>query len=57
MTMFADLARLQQAGQAGERWVAAKVDGMLSANGYGDEIVRMPLGQIYDLNDARPEPG
>ena len=55
MTMFADLARLQQSGRAGERWVAAKVEEVLSVNNYDDEIARLPLGRIYHLSAEWPE--
>ena len=52
---FADLARLQQSGRAGERWVVSKVEEVLSANDYDSEIAGLPLGQIHYLNDEWSE--
>lgn len=51
MTIFTDLARLQQSGQASERWVVEKVQEVLRANDYANEVVELPLGQLCDLDD------
>ncbi len=51
MTIFADLARRQQSGQASERWVVERVQEVLRANDYANEMVELPLGQLCDLDD------
>jgi hypothetical protein len=61
MEVFTHLARLYAEGKAGERWIAAKVDEIVAASGYSADVLDLPLGQIYGLDDeweagwGRPE--
>jgi hypothetical protein len=51
MEAFTHLAQLCVDGKAGERWIVDKVAEILSRSGYANEVIALPLGQLYDLDD------
>jgi hypothetical protein len=51
MEAFTHLAQLCVDGKAGERWIVDKVAEILSRSCYANEVIALPLGQLYDLDD------
>ncbi|GAA4465875.1 hypothetical protein GCM10023170_075900 [Phytohabitans houttuyneae] len=51
METFTHLAQLCVEGRAGERWIVDKVAEILRRSGYANEVIALPLGQLYDLDD------
>lgn len=52
VTVFHELARLQISGRAGERWIAQKVDELLSGEEeLLEELMSYPVGGLYCLTD------
>ena len=51
MVAFTNFARLCIDGRAGERWIVDKVSEILTRSGYPNNIVALPLGQLYGLDD------
>jgi hypothetical protein len=51
MEAFPHPAQLCVDGKAGERWIVDKVAEILSRSGYANEVIALPLGQLYDLDD------
>ena len=55
IVMFMDLARMHLDGLAGPLWVCQKVDEVLNASGYSEDVLGLPLGRLYCIADEWDE--
>lgn len=51
LMVFEDLARRCLAGDAGERWVAQVVEEIVMRADYSSEVIDLPLGGLYGVDD------
>ncbi|WP_345636762.1 barstar family protein [Rugosimonospora acidiphila] len=49
--VFDDLARRYMSGEAGERWVAHVVADVVTRADYSSEVIDLPLGRLYEVDD------
>lgn len=50
--VFRELAEMCLSGRAGERWVSQQVDDIVRRADYDDEVLDLPLGRLYGIEDA-----
>jgi hypothetical protein len=55
IVMFMDLARMHLDGLAGPLWLCQKVDEVLNASGYSEDVLALPLGSLYCIADEWDE--
>jgi hypothetical protein len=55
IVMFMDLAGMYLDGLAGPLWVGQKVDEVLNASGYSEDVLGLPLGSLYSIADEWDE--
>jgi hypothetical protein len=48
--VYTDLARMHLDGQAGALWVCQQVDRLLSGFEFDDDLMRLPLSRLYDVD-------
>ncbi|MGI5171484.1 hypothetical protein ACQEU3_44775 [Spirillospora sp. CA-253888] len=53
---FRYVAQQRSSGRADERWVLQQVESIVVATGYDDQILDLPLGEVFHLSDAWNEP-
>lgn len=51
MEAFTSLAKLYVDGEVSERWIVDKVTEILARTGYSNDVIELPLGQLYGLDD------
>jgi hypothetical protein len=49
--VFVDLAHAYADGEITDRWLVDKVAQVLARSGYANEVIELPLGQLYGLDD------